>query len=154
MVGGDYFHGWPSYMIDVDAVANRIMQWLTWKYDVKGELYYAMNESYSHPEDAWTHIWLFGGNGDGTLFYPGRPRTIGGTSDIPIESIRLKLIRDGLEDYEYLALLSKNEGREGAAKYVDRLVTNAHTYDRDPAMLYNVRREIGERLSKRHARDG
>jgi hypothetical protein len=38
MVGGDYFHGWPSYMIDVDAVANRIMQWLTWKYDVKGEL--------------------------------------------------------------------------------------------------------------------
>ena len=152
MVGGDYFRGWPSYMIDVDAVANRIMPWLTWKYDVKGELYYAMNESYSHPEDAWNHIWLFGGNGDGTLFYPGRPRTIGGTSDIPIESIRLKLIRDGLEDYEYLALLSKYEGREAAAKYVDRLVTNAHTYDRDPAMLYNVRREIGERLSK--ANDG
>jgi len=37
---------------------------------------------------------------------------------------------------------------------VTRLVTNAHTYDRDPAMLYNVRREIGERLSKRHARGG
>ena len=111
-----------------------------------------MNESYSHPEDAWTHIWLFGGNGDGTLFYPGRPRTIGGTSDIPIESIRLKLIRDGLEDYEYLALLSKYEGRAAAAKYVDRLVTNAHTYDRDAAMLYNVRREIGDRLSKANDR--
>ncbi|HKE55382.1 MAG TPA: hypothetical protein VKB46_01730 [Pyrinomonadaceae bacterium] len=34
-----------------------------------------------------------------------------------------------------LVLLSKYDGRETAAKYVDRLVTNAPTYDRDPAML-------------------
>src|SRR5262245_38649102 len=45
-----------------------------------------MNESYSRPQDVWDHVWLFGGNGDGTHFYPGRPRTIGGTSDIPIEA--------------------------------------------------------------------
>ena len=35
------------------------------------------------------------------------PARIGGTSDIPIESIRLKLIREGLEDYEYLYLCSR-----------------------------------------------
>jgi len=51
-----------------------------------------------------------------------------------------------------LALLSKYEGRAAAAKYVDRLVTNAHTYDRDAVMLYNVRREIGDRLSKANDR--
>jgi len=148
IVGGEYFRGWPSYVIDVDAVANRIMPWIAWKYNIRGELYYATNEAYSRKEDAWDHIYLFGGNGDGTLFYPGRPRTIGGTTDIPIESIRLKLIRDGLEDYEYLRLLELGQGHAAAERYVDRLVTNAYTYDRDPESLYEVRREISERLSR------
>jgi hypothetical protein len=147
-VGGEFFRGWPSYMIDVDSVANRIMPWLTWKYDVKGELYYGMNESYSHKQDAWNHIYVYGGNGDGTLFYPGRPATIGGKTDIPIESIRLKLIRDGLEDYEYLVLLSKTEGHAAASHYVDGLVTNVYTYSRDAAKLYDVRRQIGEAIGK------
>jgi chemotaxis methyl-accepting protein methylase len=89
---------------------------------------------------------LHGGNGDGTLFYPGRPRNIGGKTDIPIESIRLKLIREGLEDYEYLAMLSKNGGSDVTGRFVSQLVTNAYTFDRDPAKLYEVRREIGSRL--------
>jgi Domain of unknown function (DUF4091) len=148
IVGGEYFRGWPSYVIDVDAVANRIMPWIAWKYNIRGELYYAMNEAYSRKEDAWDHIYLFGGNGDGTLFYPGRPRTIGGTTDIPIESIRLKLIRDGLEDYEYLRLLALEQGQAAAERYVDRLVTNPYTYDREPENLYAVRKEISEQLSR------
>jgi glycosyl hydrolase family 123 len=152
IVGGEYFRGWPSYMIDVDAVANRIMPWIVWKYNIRGELYYAMNEAYSHKEDAWDHVFLFGGNGDGTLFYPGRPRTIGGTTDIPVESIRLKLIRDGLEDYEYLVLLANEQGHDAAEPYVDRLVTNVYTYDRHPEKLYEVRREVGERLSHRRGK--
>jgi Domain of unknown function (DUF4091) len=149
IVGGEYFRGWPSYVIDVDPVANRIMPWVIWKYDIRGELYYGLNEAYSHKEDAWDHIYLFGGNGDGTLFYPGRPRTIGGTTDIPVESLRLKLIRDGLEDYEYLVLLSKYAGDDFARGYVDRLVTNVYTYAREPEELYKIRREIAERLSTR-----
>ncbi len=48
----------------------------------------------------------FTGNGDGTLFYPGTPAKIGGTSHIPVASIRLKMIREGMEDYEYLKLVS------------------------------------------------
>ena len=144
IVGGEYFRGWPSYVIDNGGIANRIMSWLTWKYDVQGEFYYNINEAYSRKTDAWTDIYLFGGNGDGTLVYPGRPRTIGGKTDIPIESIRLKLIRESLEDYEYLFLLSKYSGPAAAASFVDRLVTNAYTYERDPEKFYEVRRKIGE----------
>ena len=58
---------------------------------------------------------LFGGNGDGTLFYPGRARTIGGTRDIPVESVRLALIREGLEDYEYLRLYAQGRRRKRGA---------------------------------------
>jgi len=146
-VGGEYFRGWPGYMIDYSGVANRVMPWLAWKYDIKGELYYNINEAYSHNHDAWTDVYLFGGNGDGTLVYPGRPRNIGGKTDIPIESIRLKLIREGLEDYEYLTLLSRMGGPAMAAEHVNSLVTNAFTFERDPGKLYEVRQKIGNKLS-------
>jgi glycosyl hydrolase family 123 len=147
IVGGEYFRGWPSYIIDSSAVANRVMPWMAWKYDIKGELYYNINEAYSHKSDAWWDVYLFGGNGDGTLVYPGRPRNIGGRTDIPVESIRLKLIREGLEDYEYLTLLSRYGGSAMTAAYVDSLITNAFTYQRDPAKLYDARQKIGDKLS-------
>jgi len=38
-----------------------------------------------------TVVFLFGGNGDGTLFYPGSPDRIGGHTGIPVDSIRLKI---------------------------------------------------------------
>jgi hypothetical protein len=148
IVGGEYFRGWPSYVIDTASVANRIMPWVTWKYRIGGELYYNTDEMYSRRGDAWTDVYLFGGNGDGTLFYPGRPRVIGGMTDIPIESIRLKLIREGLEDYEYLVLLSRLGRTDLASRFVDQLVTNAYTYDRDPANFYKVRRNVWEQLNK------
>jgi hypothetical protein len=73
---------------------------------------------------------VFGGNGDGNLFYPGRPEgydgsedsVIGGRTDIPIESLRLKRIRDGREDYEYLREL-RSRGREARARAIaERLI--------------------------------
>lgn len=48
----------------------------------------------------------------------------------------------------YLVLLSKYEGHAAASRFVDRLITNAYTYERDPAKLYEVRREISQELSK------
>jgi len=41
---------------------------------------------------AWTDQYRFGGNGDGTLFYPGTPDRVGGTDPIPIESMRMKIL--------------------------------------------------------------
>ncbi len=97
-----YFTGWPSMMIDASAVQNRAMEWLSFRLDVSGELYF--ETTYDLPA-AWDDQCDFSGNGDGTLFYPGAPARIGGSQHIPIESIRLKLVREGMEDYEYLNLL-------------------------------------------------
>jgi hypothetical protein len=148
IVGGRYFTGWPSYMIDAAGTANRVMQWVAWKYGIAGELYYSVNESYSHPEDPWTHVRLSGGNGDGTLFYPGQPRRIGGRTDIPIESIRLKLIREGMEDYEYLALLAKLAGRKAADEFAARIVKQANRWEARPELFLDVRRALGETLHR------
>jgi hypothetical protein len=140
--GGEYFRGWPSYMIDTGGVANRVMPWIAWKYNIRGELYFNLNEGYRRDRDPWQDVYLFGGNGDGTLIYPGRPDKVGGTTHIPIESIRLKLIREGLEDYEYLKKLGE------AGELVDAIVRKAYDFDRDPLKLYAVRQQMGERLTR------
>jgi len=148
IVGGPYFTGWPSYVIDITGIRARMMEWLTWKYDIGGELYFSVNEAYGR-KDPWKDVYLFGGNGDGTLYYPGRPDVIGGTTHIPIESIRLKLIREGLEDYEYLTILSRLGGKKAAAETVNAFVR--HTYDFDPApeKLYAARKALAEEIVRR-----
>jgi len=45
-------------------------------------------------------------NCDGRLFYPGTPDAIGGP-DIPVSCLRMKALREGIEDYEYFYLLDK-----------------------------------------------
>ena len=154
VVGGQYFTGWPSYMIDAPGAANRVMQWVAWKFQVEGELYYSMNEAYGQNNDPWENIRLSGGNGDGTLFYPGRPDRIGGHTDIPIESIRLKLIREGMEDYEYLALLAKLDGRQAASQFADRIVEKPYLWESRPEVFLKVRQELGEALDRAAARSG
>lgn len=44
-------------------------------------------------------------NWSGSLFYPGGHE--GSTPDLPVPSIRLELLRDGIEDYEYATILRR-----------------------------------------------
>jgi hypothetical protein len=140
--GGPYFDAWPSYMIDDSAVSNRVMPWLAWKYRVSGELYFNVNEAYGRATDPWTSVRLFGGNGDGTLFYPGSVRRIGGSRDIPVESVRLKLIREGLEDYEYFRLLGGD-----ADDHVGRIAQRLYRFNLDPEALYLERSRMGDAIA-------
>jgi hypothetical protein len=141
-------------MIDVPGAANRVMQWVAWKFHIEGELYYSMNQAYGQENDPWVNVRLFGGNGDGNLFYPGRPNLIGGRTDIPIESIRLKLIREGMEDYEYLALLAKLKGRQAADQYANRIVQQPYLWERRAEEFLKVRRQLGELLDRAAAKTG
>jgi hypothetical protein len=111
--------GWPSYMIDRPATKNRAMQWVAFLQDATGELYYQTLEMFS---TAWTDQFRYWGNGDGTLFYPGLPSIIGGTTQVPIPSLRLKLIRLGLQDYEWLKAVSEAGDPEYARRIALRVV--------------------------------
>jgi len=106
-----------NFFIDYPATDHRALFWLTFKYGLDGFLYYAMDTWQIHaknypiatPDFApaaegtawglphWNPLTWGDGNGDGLLMYPG--------PDGPWASLRLKVIRDGIEDYEYLALL-------------------------------------------------
>jgi hypothetical protein len=142
IIGGAYFKGWPSYLVDDSAVSNRVMPWLAWRYAISGELYFNINEAFTKDTDPWASLHLFGGHGDGTLVYPGRVQRIGGKHDIPIESIRLKLIREGLEDYEYFVLLGR-----AADAHVERIVHSLYEFENDPDVLYAERVRMGKAIA-------
>src|SRR2546428_8188086 len=97
------FRGWPSYMIDAPATAARVMGTLAFVNDVAGELYFDTVYAY-HEGDPWQSQWAFGGNGDGTLFYPGTPARIGGEHDLPGGSPRVVQVSRGLGGPWYMFL--------------------------------------------------
>lgn len=129
-----YFDGWPAYVIDQPAPLARAMGWAAHYYNLRGELYHNVSLAL---RTAWKDQYRWGGNGDGTLFYPGTPDgfrgspAIGGEHDIPIESMRLKRIRDGREDYELLRAASRTGGK--GADTVENALRRA-LGDRDSAM--------------------
>lgn len=141
---GPGYTGWPSYVIDATAMQNRAMEWLSFSHEISGELYF---QTMHMLPQAWEDQCDFSGNGDGTLFYPGTPARIGGTTHIPVESIRLKMIREGMEDYEYLYTLKELGGTADAMavslalfpKPSDVTATSA-------AALYAARQELADKI--------
>jgi hypothetical protein len=127
------YNGWrPSagtFMIEDDGVALRVDGWIQFKHGIDRWFYWA-GTNYSNPSfskyrvNVFREACTFGrkkkkpnpkygqwgngyGNGDGLLFYPGSdtvyPEESYGLLG-PIASLRLKLWRRGLEDYEYLKM--------------------------------------------------
>lgn len=135
---------WPSYMVDVSAMRNRTMQWADFKMRVTGELYYETAMTYR--EDPWRSVFAFSGNGDGTLFYPGTPARIGGSSQVPVASIRLKMIREGMEDFEYLTRVSELGDPALAHQVAESVLPTLHAADGDPERLVLARRTLARRI--------
>ncbi len=150
-----YFRGWPSYVIDAPGTRTRIMGWLAFLEGIGGELYWDTIYAYSPdgaPRDPWDGAALrsFGGNGDGTLLYPGTPARIGGKSHVPVESLRLKQIRDGLEDWELLRLVAAHPGgAELARRIATRLAPTPFQVRDDPAAMESARAELLDYLRDR-----
>jgi uncharacterized protein (TIGR03437 family) len=144
---------WPSYMVDASPVRNRIFQWMAFLYGIQGELYYLTDYCWVANDcgsaDPWVSLYAFGGNGDGTLFYPGTAARIGGTTPVPVSSIRLELIRDGMEDYEYLMALANSGDAEFATTAARSFITNAYNFDNNPDSLLAARESLGARLHQR-----
>ena len=139
------FRGWPSYMIDAPATAARAMGTLAFVNDVTGELYFDTVFAYDSM-DPWSSQWAFAGNGDGTLFYPGTPARIGGSHDIPVESLRFVQIARGLADHAYLTLCAQL-GDPALAKAEARAVApGLKSWSRDPRAYTQMREHLAARI--------
>jgi hypothetical protein len=140
-----YYTGWPSYAVDVSSVRSRSMEWLSFRYGATGELYYETVQAY-YERDPWQSVYEFSGNGDGTLFYPGTIDAIGGQTEIPVTSIRMKMIREGMEDFEYLKLLADLGDKDTAKQIAAKLFPHAYEADAKPEDLMGAREAIARKI--------
>ena len=121
---------YATLFIDHPGTELRVWLWQTWQRNIEGVLIWALNwwtsdaaypDGLQNPyEDpmSWRHTlgeivprgakqpW---GNGDGRFLYPPLAAADGNPDapvlDGPVASIRLNMLRDGIEDYEYLVIL-------------------------------------------------
>ena len=89
--------------------------------------------------DGWDQQLLGGANGEGTLLYPGRPDKIGGRTHIPVASLRLLMIREGQEDFEWLKAAAQAAGRERVGKAMAPVMTAAYNFTSDPQPIWDAR---------------
>ncbi len=98
----------PNLFIEYPLLDARILPMFCWKYKAQGFEYWSpvswgknvrrTGKGPMWPDVPWDPNTFGRYNGDGYLIYPG-------PGGVPYPSIRLKALRDGFEDYEYLWLL-------------------------------------------------
>jgi hypothetical protein len=139
-----YSNGWAGYDIDAPASQSRAAPWLAFRYSLTGTLYYDMVILLAQ---AWDNQNFATGNGDGNMFYLGTPDRIGGTHPIPIESLRMKLLRDGYEDYEYLETLRRLGHGDEALEIARSLFPAPYDTSRTDAQVQAARTQLARRLA-------
>jgi len=147
---------YANWLADDPLIEARVIWWQAFQQKMDGFLYWGLNiwdrAHNDKPIDPASGPFLEWGittggewdrlHGDGELLYAGK--------DGPIGSIRLANIRDGLEDYEYLWLLSQQEGDiEVGRKACPPVTTGLTSFTRDPKILSGQREAIAMRLSGR-----
>lgn len=86
--------------------------------------------------------WAMRMNGDGVLIYPGEPVGVAG----PVASLRMKAVRRGAQDYEYLWLLKQKGQEKQADEFACRLATDRYQYEENPDAWHKARREMADLL--------
>ncbi len=157
----DQVYPQPNYFIDAPALDPVMVPWITERYKMDGILYWALNFWSQTPDpwlDAVTYISGFvcsdGGvlNGEGSLLYPGdRIERYTGQPNIngPVSSIRFELLREGIEDYEYLWMLKDAGDKEFEEDQVRNLVIGVSSFSRNLEELYIARKAMAERLERK-----
>jgi hypothetical protein len=131
--GGEPFQGGEA--LDDDGLALTTWPWIAWRYGLDQVFLYNMTEwSYFRLDRVATpwsggkrEIWenplnqSWQTNGQGVLLYPGAYVGIRGV----VPSLRLKQVRRGMQDYEYLWLAAREGRRDVADRVSRRLVPRA-----------------------------
>jgi hypothetical protein len=149
----------PQWQIDTPPINFRIPQgFIAQSLDLKGVLYpqidaWADDDSNLplYSDDPWYKPSVYQQKflkrdfpGEGMLVYPGEEAGVEGI----VPSIRLKRIRDGIDDYDYIAML-KELGDEDWALETSRTVgRDWYNWTKDPDKLEQVRVQLGDRIQE------
>lgn len=149
-------HANPGMVVDRPAIDHRIPYWLAFQQHIEGVAYWALSSWPSGweewPEKPWPvnplSSFPYSGqhNGNGFICYPG-------TDGMPWPSIRMKCIRDGMEDHDYLSTLRAKTGEGGSSEIRQllevppELAMGLRYYNKNPAVLLKVRRLLAAAIT-------
>lgn len=180
-------HPYANFFIDYPATDARTLFWEAYKQGVQGFSYYeiamwasnmltqdigdpalvihedpqalaALREGKRWPQVPWNTFTFSRYNGDGQLIYPGPNQT-------PLPSLRLEVIRDGIEDYELLSLLEtvarrlqKVDEKQNYGHLIDesmrllsinpQVVRDLTHYTSDPGLIAAERERIARQIMR------
>ncbi len=137
----------PKWQVDFAPINFRIQPgFLNQSLDLTGILYWRVDMWGRDPWNGLDTTGTFSSAnfpGEGVLVYPGAPVGVPGV----LPSMRLKWIRDGVEDYEYVAQLRRLGYGDWARGVIARVAKDWSNWTQDAGALEAVRRELGDKLS-------
>lgn len=155
---------YANFFVDEPGIDHRSLFWQTRKLGATGFLYWATTwvNNYSpqayqgvtcFPDIPWDYEIAENKQGDGMIVYPGNNFT-------PIPTIRLEIIRDGIEDYEYFSILKSlidkivvtadninmiNNARD-LLNIPNSIVTSATVYSTNESIILNYRSQLADAI--------
>jgi hypothetical protein len=144
------FGNTPEWMVDYPPVNERIQAgFLNWTQGATGILYYRSDGwTAGNTISSWNNVNTtacgggLGRPGDGIFLYP--PGPIGSTESAP--GIRLKAIRDGIQDYEYAQILKKLGQIPFLNSVLQPIATSWTNWSHDANALEGARLQLGQLL--------
>ncbi len=139
----------PWWHIDFPLQNYRVWSWIGWRYRIRGILYWGGMSFWRQVEDPWTDPKTLDRrkqnpkllyNGEGSIVYPGRAAGYDGIAS----SMRLKALRDAIEDYEYLAILERLGLTAEAEKIVLPLAGSWFRWEKNPAAYETARAALAK----------
>ena len=138
----------PKWLIDYAPINFRIQPgFMSQSLGLTGLLYWRVDHWTQDPWRDVNNVGRFGdynAPGEGMLVYPGEAAGLRGVAP----SMRLKWLRDGVEDYEYVELL-KHRGRgDWALDQVRSVACDWKHWSRSSAKSEQVRLALGQELDR------
>lgn len=144
----------PWWQLDFPLLHYRVPMWMAVSQHMRGILYWGGMSFWQQVDDPWTDPKTLDRragkknplyNGEGTLAYPGRAVGYDGIASC----LRMKALRDGIEDYEYFAVLERAGRADQARAVISKLAPTFFEWDRDPAAYDQARAKLAELILKK-----
>jgi len=142
----------PWWHIDFPLLNYRVPAWIGWRYRIRGLLYWGGMSFWRQVEDPWTDPKTLDRrnkkrpdllyNGEGSIVYPGRAAGYDGIAS----SLRLKALRDAIEDYEYFSILERLGLADKAQSVVMPLAGSWFKWETDPGAYEKARAELARMI--------
>ncbi len=144
----------PWWHTDFPLLNYRVPAWIAWRYRMRGLLYWGGMSFWRQVDDPWAEPGTLDRrerhkdllyNGEGSIVYPAR--AVGYVGIAP--SLRLKALRDSIEDYEYLAILERRGLGAEAEQIVVPLAGSWFEWNPDPAAYLEARARLAATIVSR-----